>query len=162
MAKKKKNLRFTGMKARPQYTFYIAVAIVALVACSKGGDGIAPDDGSGGGNPHVNNPTDTTAPVLDINTPIANQVFTNGNTISVTGKIADDLGLFEGSIRITNDANGDLLKQQLYEIHGILSYNFNITYTTAVTAISNYTVTVTFNDHGLNATTKSVKVKVNP
>ena len=33
--------------------------------------------------------------------------------------------LYQGSIRITNDANGELLKQQLYEIHGVLSYNFN-------------------------------------
>jgi hypothetical protein len=146
-----------------QYLFFFAIAVVCLIAsCSKGGDGSgAVDDGSGGGPPHVFTPTDTTAPVLDIYTPTTNQVFTNGNVITVTGKIADDLGLYQGTIRIVNDANGDVLKQQQYEIHGVLSYNFNIAYTTAITAPSDYTVTVTFNDHGLNSTTKSVKVKVN-
>ena len=146
-----------------RYLFCTALIIGILTACSKSGSGTAQDNSGGsGGDPHTYSPTDTTAPVLDIFTPAANQVFTNGNVISVTGKIADDLGLYQGSIRITNDANGDVLKQQLYEIHGILSYNFNIDYTTAVAVPSDYTVTVTFNDHGLNATTKSVKVKVNP
>ena len=150
------------MKRFRQYLFFFAIAVACIaVSCSKGGEsGVAADDGSGG-PPHVYSAGDTTAPVLAITTPTANQVFTNGNVITVTGKITDDLGLYQGTIRIVNDANGDVLKQQQYEIHGILSYNFNIAYTTAITAASDYTVTVTFNDHGLNATTKSVKVKVN-
>lgn len=121
--------------------------------------GTGDDDGSG---PHIISPTDVTAPVLDIYTPTASQVFTTGNTITVTGKITDDLGLYRGSIRITNDANGNVMKQQLYEIHGVLSYNFNIDYVTSVAASSDYTVTVSFEDHGLNSITKTVKVKVNP
>ena len=128
-------------------------------ACSKGGT-TPYDDGSG--IPHIYNPGDTTAPVLDIYTPTQNQVFTSGNVINVTGRIADDAGLYRGNIKITNDANGALLKEQQYEIHGILFYNFNISYTSSVTAVSDYTVTVTFEDHGLNSTTKSVRVKVNP
>jgi hypothetical protein len=150
------------MKWLRQYSFFLAIVTACIAAsCSKGGEsGVAADDGSGG-SPHVYSPGDTTAPVLDIYTPTTNQVFTNGNAITVTGKIADDLGLYQGTIRIINDANGDVLKQQQYEIHGVLSYNFSIAYTTAIIAPSDYTVTVTFNDHGLNTTTKSVKVKVN-
>ena len=101
-------------------------------------------------------------PVLDIYTPGPNQIFSNGNTINITGKISDDLGLYNGSIRITNDANGELVKQQLYEIHGVLSYNYNITHTASVTVVSDYTVSITFQDHGLNSVTKTVKIKVNP
>jgi hypothetical protein len=149
------------MKARHKYIFYLTIVIVFLAACSKGGGGIAPDDGSTD-DPHVYAPGDTIAPVLIIYTPVANQVFTNGNVIIVSGKITDELGLYRGNIRITNDANGDLIKLQHYEIHGVLSYDFSISYTTSITTISNYTVTVTFEDHGLNTTTKSVKVKVNP
>jgi hypothetical protein len=89
-------------------------------------------------------------------------VFISGNVINVTGRITDDLGLYRGSIRITNDANNAVVKEQLYEIHFVLSYDFNISYTTNVSVPSNYTVTVFFEDHGYNNATKSVKVKVNP
>lgn len=143
-----------------KYFFPVLVVVVLLTtACSRGAT-TSYDDGSD--IPHVYNPGDTTAPVLDIYTPTLNQVFTSGNIINVTGRIIDDAGLYRGNIKITNDANGTLLKEQQYEIHGILSYNFNISYTTSVTTASDYTVTITFEDHGLNSTTRSVKVKVNP
>ncbi len=134
--------------------------VTVLAACSKAGT--ATDDGDGSGGPHVVTPTDVTAPVIDITTPAVNQVFASGNVINVTGKLTDDYGLYRGSVRITNDANGAVLKEQLYEIHGLLSYDYSISYTATVTAAVNYTVTVTFEDHGLNTTTKSVKIKVNP
>jgi len=102
------------------------------------------------------------APAIEITTPTNGQVFANGNTINVTGKVTDIGGLYRGSIRITNDADGALLKEQLYETHGFQLYNFNISHTTAITAVSNYTVTVRFEDHGSNVTSASVKVKVNP
>jgi hypothetical protein len=129
------------------------------VACSKGSTSSAH---SGGGGSPTPAPNDTTAPSLNINTPTSNQVFTSGNVINVTGRITDDLGLFRGSIRIVNDANNVVLKEQLYEIHYVLAYDFNISYTTNVTVPSDYTVTVFFEDHGYNNATKSVKVKVNP
>jgi len=135
-----------------------AIITVLITACSKGG-GTATDNG--GDDPNYS-PGDTTNPVVEIYTPTENQVFTSGNMINVTGRLTDDLGLYRGSIRITNDATGAVLKEQLYEIHFVLLYNFNNTYTPSVTAASDYTVTVTFEDHGLNTTTRSVKVKVNP
>jgi len=140
--------------------FLLGLVILLAAACSKGG--VPVDDGSTGGGGYVYNPTDTTAPVLDINTPVINQVFANGNVINVSGHIADDFGLYRGTVRITNDANGSVMKEQQYEIHGILSYNFSVNYTAAVTVASDYTVTVGFEDHGSNSVTKSVKIKVNP
>ena len=128
------------------------------VACSKGGS----YSDSGGGSHPTPSPIDTIAPVLIINTPTANQIFASGNVINISGRITDDLGLYRGSIRITNDANNAILKEQLYEIHYVLGYDFNISYTTNVTVPSDYTVTVFFEDHGYNNATKSVKVKVNP
>jgi hypothetical protein len=143
--------------------FLLAGVIVLLVAaCSKGGAPVDDGTSGGGGGDHIYNPTDTTAPVLDIYSPTLNQVFTNGAVINVSGRIADDYGLYRGTIRIVNDANGSVMKEQQYEIHGILSYNFSINYTAAVTVASDYTVTITFEDHGLNAVTKSVKIKVTP
>ena len=138
--------------------FLITGALFA-VSCSKGGS----SSNDNGGGPHPTpSPIDTIAPVLNINTPIPNQIFTSGNVINITGRITDDLGLYRGFIRITNDANALILKEQLYEIHYVLAYDFNISYTPNVSVPSDYTVTVSFEDHGYNSTTKSVKVKVNP
>ncbi len=133
--------------------------VVLLAACSKGGSSSSDD---GGGGTHIPSPNDTTAPLLDIYTPTANQVFTSGSTITITGRLTDDLGLYRGTIKITNDANGDILKNQAYEIHGLRLYDFSLSYVTSVTTASDYTVTVSFEDHGYNSVTKSVKVKVNP
>ena len=146
------------MKTRFHILLFLTAGIMFTVACSKGGSSDA-----GGGGPHPTpSPVDTIAPVLTINTPTANQLFTSGNIINITGRITDDLGLYRGSIRITNDANNAILKEQLYEIHYVLGYDFNISYTTNVTVPSDYTVTVFFEDHGYNNAAKSVKVKVNP
>ncbi len=138
--------------------FFCALTMVVIASCSKGGHGT---DDSGGG-PHVVTPNDTTPPEISIFTPTVSQVFSNGSVINITGKITDDFGLYRGTIRVVNDANGVALVNQPYEIHGLLLYNFNINHTASVAAVSDYTVTVTFEDHGSNTTTKSVKVKVNP
>lgn len=132
--------------------------MVVIAACSKSGG----ETDDGGGSPHVVTPNDVTAPEVSIFTPTVNQVFSNGSTINITGRITDDFGLYRGTIRVVNDKNGSVLLNQPYEIHGLLLYNFNINHTASVTAASDYTVTVTFEDHGSNSATKSVKVRVNP
>ena len=146
------------MKSRVHILLWLSAGILFAVACSKGGS----SSGDGGGSHPTPSPIDTIAPVLTVNTPTANQVFTSGNSINISGRITDDLGLYRGSIRVTNDANGAILKEQLYEIHYVLGYDFNISYTPNVAVPSDYTVTVFFEDHGYNNAAKSVKVKVNP
>jgi hypothetical protein len=147
------------MKTRVHILLFLALVVMFATACSKGTSSSIDHGGGPGPTP---SPIDTIAPSLTINTPTSNQVFTSGNVINITGKVTDDLGLFRGSIRITNDATGALIKEQLYEIHFVLSYDFNISYATSVTIPSDYTITVFFEDHGSNSATKSVKVKVNP
>ncbi|MBL7738512.1 MAG: hypothetical protein JNK14_04785 [Chitinophagaceae bacterium] len=151
------------MRTRLYYGCFIALFVCMVVSCSKGGN-TGGDDGSGGGNgnPHIVNAQDSIPPVIEITTPTANQVFTSGSTINVTGKVTDGDGLYQGSIRITNDATGSLLKEQLYVIHGVPQYNFNVSHSVAVGSVADYTITVTFEDHGLNNTSKAVKVKVTP
>ncbi len=146
------------MKNRISLFIVSAIAVVVIASCSKG---ITTDD-DGGGGVHNPQPSDTTAPVINISSPTAAQVYMNGNTINVSGTVSDDYGLYRGSIKITNDANGFSVKEQLYEIHGIVSYNFNINHAATVTTAADYTVTVSFEDHGYNVITKSVKIKVNP
>lgn len=128
--------------------------LVVVMACTKG---TAVDD-----DLHTINDNDTLAPVLTIHTPIADQQFSNGNTITITGRITDESGLYRGSVKLINDANGETLKQQAYEIHGVKDYSFTVSHTAVVTAVSNYTVVVNFEDHGLNNVNRSVRIKVNP
>jgi hypothetical protein len=147
--------------------FLLMISILSaglFTNCSKGSGHI--DDGSGGGGGGGGgggySVGDTIAPVLEITTPVNNQVYSSGSTINITGRIMDNEGLYRGSIRVTNDANGSLLKEQLYEIHFVLSYTFNVAYAANVSAPSDYTITVFFEDHGYNSVTRSVKVKINP
>ena len=154
---KKKNRNFIGMKKWFILMGLFGVVFTSLFSCGKGGTAINEDSG-----PHYYVPDDSIAPVLQIATPAPDQVFLSGNTINVTGRITDENGLYRGSVRITKDANGEIVKEQLYEIHGILDYSFSVNETATVTTASDYTVTVWFEDHGLNKTTKNVKVKVNP
>lgn len=147
------------MKSSLRHTFFYTVMMIFLMACSKGDD---TDDGSGTNGPHVVTPNDTTAPEITILTPTLNQLFANGGVISITGKITDDFGLYRGTIRVVNDATGTMLMNQAYEIHGLMLYNFSINHTVAALTASDYTITVSFEDHGSNSASKSVKVKVNP
>ncbi|MDZ4793333.1 MAG: hypothetical protein SGI83_03560 [Bacteroidota bacterium] len=143
---------------RFSHIFFLAALTLVIFSCSKGGD---PAD-DGGGGPHVVTPDDVTPPVITITTPTINQVFLNGSTISITGKLTDDYGLYRGTIRVINDANGAVIVNQAYEIHGLLLYNFSLNHTASVAGVTDYTVTVAFEDHGNNIASKSIKLKVNP
>ena len=92
----------------------MVIAVVA-VACSKGGN----DQGL-----HQINLNDSTTPVVVINNPSNNQSFKSGDVISVNGRVTDN-GLYQGSIRITDDATGTIMKQQLYDIHDYQAYDFS-------------------------------------
>ena len=142
------------MKIRNILLVFFVMVVTAIAACSKGG--VAAEE------EHVQQDfSDTTHPVIDIRNPGDNQVFASGDIIKVQGKVTDN-ALYQGSIRIKDDANEAVAKEQLYEIHFYQSYDFSIEYKATVTKTTNYTVTVQFEDHGTNVTSKSVKVKVNP
>lgn len=136
------------------------VSTLLIVSCSKSGSGGVVDDGGGG----VTGPIayDTLAPVITITNPAEGETLKSGTTYNITGNLTDDHGLYQGYVLVTNDANGVEIKKQNYEIHGFLRYNFTVPLTPSVTATANYTVTVFFEDHGNNKTTRTVKVKVIP
>ena len=144
------------MAIKLQHINFCLVIVCVAVSCSK------VSSTNEGESDHIPSPNDTIPPQISIFTPTANQIFMNGNVINITGKITDDLGLYRGTIRLINDANSAVILSQPYEIHGQLLYNFNINHTASVTAPTDYTVIVTFEDHGLNSASKSVKVKINP
>lgn len=140
---------------------FYALIFFLIISCSKSGSGSL-DDSNNGNDPHIFNSQDLIAPVLAINTPVANQVFSSGNSIQVTGRVTDDYGLYRGTIRIINDATGFDIKQQAFEIHGLKTYDFNLSTVVSVSVPTDLTVVVFFEDHGYNGNTKNVKVRIEP
>jgi hypothetical protein len=140
------------MNVRPLFLYCLLFFFCA--SCGKGG-AVAEEE------VHVINTSDDTYPVVEVNTPTDNQVFTSGSTINVTGKVSDN-SLYQGSITVRNDANGSIVKDQYYEIHYIPTYNFSVSCPISVTAATDFTVTVKFEDHGHNQTVKTVKITVSP
>jgi hypothetical protein len=136
----------------------VGLASILIYSCAKSG-GASYDPGNG--NPHVYDPGDSTFPVIYIDLPVDSQVYHSGDLMKVEGRITDN-GLYRGNIKIVNDVTGELVKQQLYETHGLQSFNFSVPYSTSVTNSTYYTVTVSYEDHGLNTSVKSVKAKVVP
>jgi hypothetical protein len=134
----------------------VLVSVLMFISCSKtkGSGGIDDDD-------HHVDENDTTFPVIRIDSPLPNQVFVSGDTIKVEGLITDN-GLYRGKIKITNDLSGLVVNEQLYETHFYTSFNFSFKHKTSVTVPTDYTITVEYEDHGLNVSTQTRKVKVNP
>jgi hypothetical protein len=124
------------------------------ISCGKG------ESSNDHGGPAPIEP-DNSYPVVDITAPTADQVFSNGSVINVTGTVSDN-SLYQGSITIRNDVTGGVVKDQYYEIHYIPSYNFSMSCPISVTASTDFTVSVKFEDHGHNETAKTVKIRVNP
>lgn len=137
----------------PILLFFVLIA--AILSCTKGGSGTAkPDD------PHVINFKDTVFPVVTITKPTLGQVFKNGDVIEVAGTVTDT-GIYRGKVKIVNDINGAIIKENEYEIHGVYKvFNFDLSHKTSVSQASNYTIIAEWEDHGFNVTSKSVKVKV--
>lgn len=134
------------------------VMLATICACSKTGKG---EDGGNDGNPHPVDNGDTTVPVMKLDKPVMNQIYVSGDTIKIQGSVTDN-SLYRGKIKIVNDASNFKMHEQVYEIHGLPSYNFSLHYKTYVTSNTDYTVSVEFEDHGSNIATQTIKVKVNP
>ncbi len=135
----------------------LCIAMMSLLFshCSSGGYGQETDPN------HIVDFSDSTFPVIEITTPTADQEFKSGATISITGKITDN-SLYQGSVTIKDEGTGNSVKDQVYEIHGLSAYNYTLNWTPSVTKSTTYIITVEFEDHGFNKSSKSVKVKVSP
>lgn len=146
----------SGRIVHLKFCFFL-VGISLVMSCSRPGGVIEQP-----GGPHTEDPLDTIPPVITISSPSINQEFANGASLTMTGTISDDKGLYRGTVKLTEDAGGTVLREQAYEIHGLLSYNFSLGYTVIVAAVTDCTVTVSFEDHGNNRVTRSVKCKLKP
>ena len=73
-----------------------------VTGCSKAGD-------------TMDEVPDNIFPLLVVNKPLNNQVFNNGDTIFVEGMVSDDKMMYKGRIKISDDGNGFVVKEEFFE-----------------------------------------------
>ena len=138
--------------------YFIGVFVLAsliMISCTKGGNEAA-------GSLDAIDLNDNVFPVIMVSKPIANQVYTSGDSIIVEGKVTDDKKLYKGKVQIINDANSFVLADNYYETYFLQVINFRLAYKAVVTVPTDLNILIEFQDHGTNTSTATIKVKVNP
>lgn len=138
------------------YTIFIfCLSVTALTACNKTG-------GAAEENIHQVDQSDDIFPVITITRPSDNQVFVSGDSIIVEGNATDNKSMYKGKVILTNDVSGYKAAEQYFETHYLQTLNFRIAYKANVTIPTDFTILTEFEDHGLNTSSKTLKIKVNP
>ena len=141
---------------RKFFYFVVIVSAAALIAsCSKVGAGEEE-------NLDEIDRSDNVFPVINAAKPSANQVYRSGDSIIVEGNVTDDKKMYKGKVQIKNDANNLMVAENYYETHFLPDINFRLAYQAIVTAPTDFSVLVEFQDHGMNISAATIKVKVNP
>jgi len=127
---------------------------VTMISCSKVG-------GPGQETLDAIDQNDDVFPTITVSKPTASQVYISGDSIIVEGKVTDDKIVYKGKVQIKNDANL-VLADSYYESHFLQAINYRLAYKAVVTAPTDFSILVEFQDHGANTSTTIIKVKVNP
>ena len=131
------------------------LASVILISCKKvGSESEASVDAI--------DQNDDIFPVITVSKPTANQVYINGDSIIVEGKVTDDKKMYKGKVEIKNEATNLVMAYNYYETHFLQAINFRLAYKAVVTVATDFNILVEFQDHGANTSTTNIKVKVNP
>jgi hypothetical protein len=141
-----------------KYFYFIRMLVLAsviLVSCSKVGT-------QGEETLDAIDQNDDVFPTITISKPTASQVYTSGDSIIVEGKVTDDKIVYKGKVQIKNDANNLVVADNFYESHFLQAINYRLAYKVQVTAPTDFSILIEFQDHGANTSTATMKVKVNP
>jgi hypothetical protein len=137
------------------FTVIFVLASVIMISCSKVGS-------ESEESLDAIDQNDDVFPVITVSKPTVNQVYTSGDSIIVEGKVTDDKKLYNGKVQIKNEANNFVMADSYYETHFLQAINFRLAYKAVVTAPTDFSVYIEFEDHGANTSTATIKVKVNP
>jgi hypothetical protein len=137
------------------FTVIFVLASVIMISCSKVGS-------ESEESLDAIDQNDDVFPVITVSKPTVNQVYTSGDSIIVEGKVTDDKKLYNGKVQIKNEANNFVMADSYYETHFLQAINFRLAYKAVVTAPTDFSVYIEFEDHGANTSTTTIKVKVNP
>lgn len=137
------------------YFIVIGATALSLASCSKVG-------AEGEDDPDAIDQSDNVFPVINATKPSANQVYRSGDSIIVEGTVTDEKKMYKGKVQIKNDANGLMVAEDYYETHFLQAINFRLAYKAIVTASTDFSVVLEFQDHGMNIVSATIKVKVDP
>jgi Bacterial Ig domain len=102
--------------------------------------------------------SDNQLPVITLNSPAANQVYTAGQPIVISGNIADNNYIAEVHIHVTNTGTGALLMDvHLYPAGSTASFSQSLTATAGI----NYRIQVIAKDKAVNEARSTVDVSCN-
>jgi hypothetical protein len=102
--------------------------------------------------------SDTTAPIITLNSPSANQVFTPGQPININGSISDNNYIAEVHIHVSNTNTGALLMDvHLYPASSTATFNQSLT---AVAGV-NYKIQIIAKDKAVNEGRSTVDASCN-
>jgi len=149
-------MKKNSMKRFSYFVVIIFSASLLVLSCSKVGSPIDDD------NPNEIDQNDGIFPVITVLKPSTNQIYKSGDSIVVEGKVTDDKKMYKGKVQIKNDANNFVMAETYYETHYLLEMNYRLAYKAEVTAPTDFSILIEFQDHGTNTSTATIKVKVNP
>ena len=136
--------------------FLLILPGMFVASCSKTGGTDAADDIT------RDDENDITFPVINFSKPLANQVYTSGDSIIIEGKVTDEKSLYKGKVFLKNETSSQTVTEQFYETHFLKVIDFRVAYKAIVSASTEFSVIVEFEDHGYNKVSQSLKVKVKP
>lgn len=106
----------------------------------------------------VDAPKDAEAPVIAITSPTANQVFSGGQTVAITGTITDNIKVKEVHLEIFNNANGVLLTHEHYVPGGT---NYSLSRSLTIPAGASYKIKVEAEDESSNKAQAQLNISAN-
>jgi hypothetical protein len=134
-------------------TIFILLSFSLLFACKKEED--HDDD-------HAHDTTDTTYPVVTINSPTESEMFHNGDTVHMNGLVTDN-ELHNGVIKIIDDTTAFEYYSYYHYVHETSSSVIDFDYVvTGVTTNSAVTLSFTYDDHAANTTIVTRKLMFMP
>jgi len=141
-----------------RYFYFMGMLVltsVIMISCTKVGAGEEE-------NSNMIDEEDDVFPVITVSKPTANQVYISGDSIIAEGIVTDDKIVYKGKVQIKNDANNLIMSDGYYESHFLQAISYRLAYKAVVTAPTDFSILVEFQDHGANTSTTIIKVKVNP
>lgn len=131
---------------------FLLAAFFTVSGCSKD-SGSGGSGGSGGGS--------NTPGVINITTPVAGTIATNGSTLTVSGDLTDVDGLSQGKVELRNKTTGSVYFQQISGTGGVTFYRFLWSWTVSgITSLTTATLKITCTDRNNNSVTKEIDIQL--
>jgi hypothetical protein len=130
----------------------LLAAFLSFSGCSKdtsSGGG----SGSGGGS--------NTPGVINLTSPGAGVIVTNGTTLTVTGDLTDVDGLSQGRVELRNKNTNSVYFQQISGTGGVTFYRFLWSWVVSgITTLTPATLKITCVDRNNNTITKEIDIQL--